>query len=308
MTEDTLFLQYRGSLSSCNYDCPYCPFAKQRDTRATLAADAAALARFVDWVRNCRSHRLNLLFTPWGEALTRRHYREALVALSHLPHVERAAIQTNLSNSPDWLAATEPGKLALWCSYHPGETPRARFLARVGRLAALGVPHCVGMVALRAHFPEIRALREALPPHTYLWFNAYWDEGPDYYSDEEARWLQSIDPWFAWNLAPAPSKGVACLAGERALSVDATGTLRRCHFVPDEIGNLYRADWSSALQPRPCPNTVCDCYIGYVHRRDTPFHQHFGVGAPGRIPLDFAWKADDVAPTPGTTRPRSRGL
>src|SRR5439155_13329710 len=46
----TLSLLYRGPLSSCNYDCGYCPFAKRRETAAELARDRTALGRFVDWV------------------------------------------------------------------------------------------------------------------------------------------------------------------------------------------------------------------------------------------------------------------
>jgi MoaA/NifB/PqqE/SkfB family radical SAM enzyme len=37
-------------LASCNYDCPYCPFAKRHDPPELLRADRAALARFTDWV------------------------------------------------------------------------------------------------------------------------------------------------------------------------------------------------------------------------------------------------------------------
>ena len=33
---------YRGPLASCNYDCPYCPFAKRRDSRAQLLAEPVA--------------------------------------------------------------------------------------------------------------------------------------------------------------------------------------------------------------------------------------------------------------------------
>lgn len=43
-------LYYRGSLSSCNYDCPYCPFGKTKDSAATLAKDRAGLETFVRWV------------------------------------------------------------------------------------------------------------------------------------------------------------------------------------------------------------------------------------------------------------------
>ena len=286
---DALALFYRGVLASCNYDCSYCPFAKRRDTRATLAQDAADLQRFATWVAEHTHTRFNLLFTPWGEALTRRHYRDAIVYLSHLPHIERVAVQTNLSNHPHWLADANAGKVSLWCSYHPQETPRQRFLERIDTLAGLGVAHSVGMVGKRDLFAEIGALREQLPPHTYLWINAYWDEGRDYYRTGEGEWLSQIDPWFAFNLVPTPSLGVACAAGEGVLSVAGDGALKRCHFVPAHIGNLYTDSLASVLRPRVCPNTLCDCYIGYVQRKDLPFMQQFGVGALGRVPLDFCW-------------------
>ena len=43
MTPVDLSLLYRGPLASCNYDCPYCPFAKRRDSPQLLRADRAAL-------------------------------------------------------------------------------------------------------------------------------------------------------------------------------------------------------------------------------------------------------------------------
>lgn len=44
-----LTILYRGPLASCDYDCPYCPFAKRRDSRAQLTADRSALERFAGW-------------------------------------------------------------------------------------------------------------------------------------------------------------------------------------------------------------------------------------------------------------------
>ena len=75
-----LSILYRGPLSSCNYGCEYCPFAKHHETAAELARDRRALERFIDWVA-ARAHgdRIAILFTPWGEALVRRWYRDALV-------------------------------------------------------------------------------------------------------------------------------------------------------------------------------------------------------------------------------------
>src|SRR5262245_43327614 len=103
-----LAILYRGDLESCNYACAYCPFAKRRDTRAALAADARALDRFVDWIARRHDLRFGILFTPWGEALIRRFYRDAFVRLSRMPHVARVVAQTNLSYPLGWLADAEP--------------------------------------------------------------------------------------------------------------------------------------------------------------------------------------------------------
>ena len=83
-----LTILYRGPLASCDYDCGYCPFAKRRDTPEQLRADRAALHRFAAWVAEQTTDTISILLTPWGEALTRSWYRDAMVELSHLSHVE----------------------------------------------------------------------------------------------------------------------------------------------------------------------------------------------------------------------------
>ncbi len=40
-----LTVLYRGELSSCNYACNYCPFAKRRDSRAQLQRDRVELQK-----------------------------------------------------------------------------------------------------------------------------------------------------------------------------------------------------------------------------------------------------------------------
>lgn len=278
-----LSLLYRGTLASCNYACGYCPFAKKRDSRAALARDAREVARFTDWVA-AQERPISVLFTPWGEALERRHYRTAMQALAALPHVRQVALQTNLSGPLGWLD-NMPGreKIGLWCTYHPDQTTLARFLARCARLDAMGVRHSVGVVATRAHLDAIRALRAALPAHVYLWLNAYDRRGPGYYSVEELAELDAIDPWFAQNRRPSPSRGKGCFAGETALSVDGDGELARCHFVPERLGNLYVDDLADMLQEKSCPRFKCDCYIGYAQRKDLPFQAVFGEGVLARI-------------------------
>lgn len=293
-----LSILYRGPLSSCNYSCGYCPFAKRRESAAELSTDRTALARFVEWVEaRGRDDRISVLFTPWGEALTRRWYREALVRLSSLPQVQRAAIQTNLSCRLDWTRRCDPARLALWTTYHPGEVDRATFLGRCQELSAGGIRYSVGVVGLKEHFAEIEALRHALPGDVYLWVNAY-KRQPAYYDDEALHFLEAIDPLFPINNQRHVSQGRSCRTGRTAIAVDGAGTIRRCHFVPDVIGNLYEDDIPSLLVERPCPAPTCSCHIGYVHLDHLGLGLVFGAGILERIPVETLGKPAQGAAAP----------
>ena len=184
----TCTMLYRGPLASCNYDCPYCPFAKRRDPPELLRADRADLQRF---------DRLGRRRPPTGRAVGAVHavgrgaHPLAGTAprssrLSHLPHVARVAIQTNLAARLDWLADAEPA--VGWRSgprITPGRSTRERFLSRCRRSARpRGIRYSVGVVGLPEHYDEARPLRAALPPAVYLWVNAA--EGHVYTDAEEA--------------------------------------------------------------------------------------------------------------------------
>src|SRR5687768_13316815 len=233
-----LTILYRGPLSSCNYACTYCPFAKHAESRVEHEADERALARFLAWVESRCDHQIAVFFTPWGEALIRRRYQQALVRLTNLPHVTKAAIQTNLSCRLDWVDACDRRRLGIWATYHPAQVSRARFLARCAALDRLGVRFSVGVVGLKEHATEIEELRRELPDHIYLWVNAY-KRLPDYYTTEDLRRLTSVDPLFPLNNQYHPSFGRACQCGETVISVDGNGTARRCHFIRTPIGNIY---------------------------------------------------------------------
>ncbi|WP_433473356.1 STM4011 family radical SAM protein [Spirillospora sp. CA-142024] len=277
---DHLTILYRGPLASCDYDCPYCPFAKRRDTPEQLRADRAALERFTGWVSGC-GHRVSVLFTPWGEGLVRSWYRRALTDLSHLPHVERVAIQTNLSHRVSWTAGADLTRLALWATYHPGQVPYERFLGKCRDLASRGVRFSVGIVGQPEHLDAARRLRADLPTGTYLWVNAA--EGRAYDDSEAASWTE-IDPLFPVSRHPHASRGLPCRTGDTVVSVDGDGTVRRCHFVPSVLGNLYDGSFRDALAPRPCPLDVCDCHIGYVHLEPLGLYDTFAGGILERIP------------------------
>ena len=61
---DALMVLYRGPLSSCNYGCAYCPFAKRHETNEQHAHDGAQLSRFVDWALGRTGAPLRVFFTP----------------------------------------------------------------------------------------------------------------------------------------------------------------------------------------------------------------------------------------------------
>ena len=280
MTSADLMILYRGPLASCDYDCPYCPFAKRRDTPAQLRADRAALERFATWV-SAQRFGISVLFTPWGEGLVRSWYREAMIELSHLGHVSRVAIQTNLGGRTTWLDAADRDTLALWTTYHPGQVTHDRFVARCRELSAKGVRYSVGVVGLPEHLQPARLLRAALPPEVYLWINAA--EGRTYTDAEAADWT-ALDPLFAYSRHPHASGGLPCRSGESVISVDGKGEVRRCHFVPERLGNLYDGTALAALRPRGCPRGSCDCHIGYVHMPELGLYETFAGGVLERIP------------------------
>ena len=336
-----LAVLYRGPLSSCNYACDYCPFAKRSESTRELAHDRACLERFVGWA-GTRAHGLGVLFTPWGEALVRPWYQDALAALTRMPHVSKAAIQTNLSCKLDWVEACDKAKLALWSTFHPSETTRERFLAKCRELLARGVRFSVGVVGLKEHLAEIEALRHELPADVYLWVNAYkrkeptppaplpkgkgeneprslalattgasveqsdtsvspfplgrgvgsWGAGgrgssPAYYTPEMLAALARVDPLFPVNNEYHRSGGERCRAGASVISVDGDGSVRRCHFIKDVIGNIYDADFESCLRERLCTNDTCGCHIGYVHLDRLKLYDTFGAGVLERVPLGY---------------------
>ncbi|RJL30180.1 radical SAM protein [Bailinhaonella thermotolerans] len=274
---------YRGPLASCDYDCPYCPFAKRRDRPEELRRDRAALERFAGWVAE-RDFPVSVLFTPWGEGLVRSWYRRAVAGLSRLPHVRRVAIQTNLSGRLTWLDDADPERVALWATYHPGQVPYDRFVGRCRELAARGVRFSVGVVGLAEHLEPARRLRAELPPEVYLWVNAA--EGHEYTDAEAAPWA-AIDPLFGYSRRPHESRGLPCRTGDDVISVSGDGTVRRCHFLPEVIGNLYDGSYLDGLRPRPCPADRCDCHIGYVHLEPLGLYDVFAGGILERVPAGW---------------------
>lgn len=263
----TLSILYRGVLSSCNYDCPYCPFAKRKDTRATMATDKQQVERFVQFVQQQKDIEFKLFFTPWGEGLIRKHYQQALVDLSNMSHVQKVAIQTNLSCTLGWLQKANKEKIALWATYHPGQVNRQAFLNKCQQLDSMGIMYSVGVVGFKETIEEIELMRNLLPEERYLWVNALKKQA-DYYTNTERDRLIAIDPYVPYNMVYHESNGKACRTGHTVISVDGDGNIYRCHFIKEKLGNIYEDALNTILKPRLCTNATCGCHIGYVHMDD----------------------------------------
>jgi sulfatase maturation enzyme AslB (radical SAM superfamily) len=281
-----LTILYRGPLVSCNYGCEYCPFAKRQQTAAEMAVDRQALERFVQWVGNHPEHDFSILFTPWGEALIHRYYQDNLCSLSHLPNVQKVAIQTNLSGDLDWIPQADPRTLALWATYHPDWSNLEQFLGKTQALLQQRIQFSVGVVGFPQFRSKIADLRAQLPDRVYLWINAVKKELPNL-SVDDRQFFQSIDPFYELNTQQYPSLGKACRTGESVFSVDGNGTMRRCHFIQTAIGNIYEPGFEDCLQERPCSNETCHCHIGYVHMDDLELDRVFGDRLLERIPIAY---------------------
>jgi hypothetical protein len=67
-----LSILYRGPLSSCNYGCGYCPFAKRTETAAEPAHDRACLKRFVTSVGGRSGDSIGVLYETFGDGVLER--------------------------------------------------------------------------------------------------------------------------------------------------------------------------------------------------------------------------------------------
>lgn len=186
-----------------------------------------------------------------------------------------------------WAAAQQEDRLSLLFTPWGEGLVRSwyrRTLAELSRLphrdlATRGIRHSVGVVGLPEHLEHARRLRADLPAHVYLWVNAA--EGHTYTDAEQ--WT-ALDPLFPYSRHPHRSAGLPCRTGESVISVDGEGTVRRCHFVRSELGNVYDGSYRAQLRPRACPLAVCDCHIGYVHLETLPLYDVFAGGVLERIP------------------------
>jgi MoaA/NifB/PqqE/SkfB family radical SAM enzyme len=288
----SLLVLFRSRLEWCNYTCGYCPWnASVRKVPAEVfRADEERVRRIVDRVAELPDP-VEFFITPKAEYLVLPYWREAVGRLLALPQVERVTVQTNLSfDLRAFLDEVDAAKLALWTTYHPTEVPPhevEELHVKWRLLRERGVPFSVGVVGTRENLPHLHALRRRLDPGVYLWVNAYQRER-DYYTPRELDEIRAVDPYFDLNNQDYPSRGRPCTAGQRAVYLDDEGDLRRCFFVGDVLGNLFRDGWRRLPAPLACPRAGCHCYVGHMHVVELDFRAVYGTDLAVRIPR--AWR------------------
>src|SRR5262249_56388044 len=111
--------------------------------------------------------------------------------------------------------------------------------------------------------------------------------GRNYYRPEERELIRGVDPLFDLNDQHFPSMGRPCTAGSHAVYLDDEGDLRRCFFVGDVIGNLFRDGWATLPPPTSCPVATCHCYVGHMHVLELDFPAIYRKHLPPPIPLRY---------------------
>lgn len=276
---------YRGLLSSCNYNCFYCPFAKQKDSKASLAQDKQALLKFIQWLKENSHHTFSLLFIPWGEALIRNYYQQILTTLSYFNSIQKITIQTNLSSNLKWLEKTNAQKISLWTTYHPDQVTLEKFIQQCQQLDNYKILYSVGMVGLKENYKYLLDLRKKLKKSVYLWINAYKDI-QNYYQTQDIKNFCQIDPYFSINLKNYSSYNQACYAGESYFYLSANGDIYPCNFIKKKLGNLYQDSLNTILKPSVCSNSHCECYLGHIQLKYLKLSEVYGENILVRVPLE----------------------
>lgn len=281
-------IYYRGSLAFCNYECSYCPFSKNSESRRQRERDREQLFRFVQKIAQ-EEFRGAVQIVPYGEALIHTYYWQGMAELGALPGIQAVGAQSNFSFPvSDMLdryreCGGNVEKLRLWGTFHPEMTSVEAFLLQCDRLREAGVSFCVGAVGVPKHLELLRKLRSQLDRSVYFWINKMDGLGRPY-TEEEKRACLTLDPFFSLELRHIAADASAC--GD-AVFVQGDGTVLPCIRCHDKMGNLY-TDGVSGLSQKICTRKACECYLCYGSRNDIEELQFFSPFSAFRVPHDPA--------------------
>ena len=185
--------------------------------------------------------------------------------LSHLPHVDRVAIQTNLAGRLDWLAEADPAPLALWATYHPARsTARPLPRPRAATWPSRGVRFSVGVVGLPEHLAEAGRCAPTLPARRLPVGQRR--RGPALRRGRGRRPGPRSTRCSRYSAARTQSPAVPCRAGETVdLGATATAPCAAATSSASRSATSTTAPTAPRCARGRARNAVCDCHIGYVH-------------------------------------------
>lgn len=287
MLEGVKNICFRGSLSSCNYSCSYCSFAKSRFCETELVKDKESLNRFCDFIDSTDfKNDISIFLTPYGEGLIHPYYVEAIARLALNPKCRLISCQTNLSFNADAFierlkaSNVNLSKVKLWASCHPQMVSIDEFVNKVNQLKA-SIDLCAGIVAIPEDLQNVLELRKRLPKDIYMWVNAK-EKEKTRYTDSQVKSLIQTDPLFSRELQKYRFQDGCCHAGTDSVFIRANGDVFPCHINKNRLFNIYTN--SGPVLPFQCDKRFCDCYLAYSHRFDSGLDRYFGDDTPVRVP------------------------
>jgi MoaA/NifB/PqqE/SkfB family radical SAM enzyme len=278
-------LYYRNYLRYCNYKCSYCPFSKYKLNKDDLKKDKMYFEKFIEFLKKSRE-KYRIFIAPRGEILDFAHYKSGIITLSNLENILEIVIQTNLSGDLSWLESVNKNKVLLWTTYHPDETTFEDFYGRIQFLDREDIKFSVGTVGVHENFEMISKLKEKIKllekSRPYLWVNAYKDE-KKYYTEDDLKFLNSVDHLFEVNLKDYSSKGCKCRTGENVFWTEYNGTVHRCWQDRKKLGNIFKESLESMAVNEGCRYSRCTCYIGYTNMKELGLEKLYRESLLGRM-------------------------
>lgn len=264
-------IYYRGILSSCNYSCSYCPFAKRKSNQAELKKDFQQLNRFYREIENTTFDKpVGIFFTPYGEALIHNYYIEMMAKLSKLKSIKYVSCQTNFSFDIDKFLGLikendgDLSKIKLWATYH-SEMIDPEIFSNKAKIISEHIDISVGMVAIPGKSDEVVEFREVLSQNIYLWINGKARE-KSRYTKKEIDKLINVDPLFGSELFRHKVEKNCCTSGVESIFIEANGDIYPCNINKNKLGNFYESkiSWKEVS----CKRRICDCFLAYSNRKD----------------------------------------
>lgn len=303
-------LYYRGYISSCNYTCDYCPFAKKKYSHIEIQKDKQSLQNFFDFIqKTIFNSTISIFFTPYGEGMIHEYYMDYLVKFAQLEKIKYVSIQTNLSFDHKFLLSKlqekeiSLDKIKLWASFHSTMVSVEEFGKKANYLHKY-LDISVGIVAIPGAIDKILELKQKLDPKIYLWINGLARQKGKY-SSEDIRALKHIDPLFEYELnnirlkstntnkilSPSTKLYDECSASRSRFFIEANGDVMPCHVNRKILYNIYHGEEQSFNHKFTCTRKLCDCYLAYSNLEKTKLENFFGELLPVRIPFRKKFQA-----------------